>query len=153
MNVSVFKEFVRPLISSEENVTFASNLFSTPSELVIALAIIVSIVIVCALVFVAKKKQKRPADSIHQIEELPAMNGEEKMLSKGEPGSPQNVIELEELKGIGAKTAGKLKAVNIMTVSDLAKASANALSQKTGISEKLLSTWIEQANAYKTQEH
>ena len=52
MNVSVFKEFVRPLISSEENVTFASNLFSTPSELVIALAIIVSIVIVCALVFV-----------------------------------------------------------------------------------------------------
>jgi predicted flap endonuclease-1-like 5' DNA nuclease len=78
---------------------------------------------------------------------------EEKMFSKGEPKSPQNVIELEELKGIGAKTAGKLKAVNSMTVSDLAKALANALSQKTGISEKVLSKWIEQANVYKRTEH
>ena len=75
------------------------------------------------------------------------------MFSKGEPESPQNVIELKELKGIGAKTAAKLKAVNIMTVSDLAKASANALSQKTSISEKMLSKWIEQANVYKRTEN
>lgn len=151
MSTYVFEEFIKTVIASE-NTAFGSNsLFYIPSELVIALTIIVSIVIVCALVFVAKKK--RPLDFIQHFEEVPEITGEEKIISKGEPETPQSVIELEELKGIGAKTAGKLKAVNIMTVSDLAKASANALSQKIGISEKVLSKWIKQANAYKRTEH
>jgi hypothetical protein len=58
MNVYVFEEFVKTVISSE-NIAFGSiSLFYMPSELAIALVIIVSIVIVCALVFVAKKKDR-----------------------------------------------------------------------------------------------
>lgn len=58
--MSVFEEFVRTVISSEENIAFGSSLFSTPPELVIVLVVIVGIVIVCALVFVSIRKKKRP---------------------------------------------------------------------------------------------
>lgn len=67
---------------------------------------------------------------------------------KSGPENPQSTIELEKIKGIGTKTAEKLKAANITNVSDLAKASAGFLSQKTGLSEKSLSKWIEQARMY-----
>jgi len=57
MSMYVFEEFIKTVIASE-NTAFGSNsLFYIPSELVIALTIIVSIVIVCTLVFVAKKKR------------------------------------------------------------------------------------------------
>lgn len=111
MSASVFEEFVRTVISSEENIAFGSSLFSMPPELVIVLAVIVSIVIGCALAFVSIRKRKRPQNFIQQFEEVSAINREDKMILKWEPENPQSAMELEKIKGIGAKTAEKLKAV------------------------------------------
>ena len=111
MDVYAFEEFVKTVISSEENIAFGSSLFSMPPELVIVLAVIVSIVIVCALAFVSIRKRKRPQNFIQQFEEVSAINREDKMILKWEPENPQSAMELEKIKGIGAKTAEKLKAV------------------------------------------
>lgn len=67
-----------------------------------------------------------------------------------EIGAPVEVkavtpIDLTEIKGIGAKRAEKLKAIGVNTVQDLARFSPEELSEKTDISKKLLSNWIEQA--------
>jgi len=75
MDMYTFEEFAKTVISSE-NIAFGSiNLFYMSSEGVISLAIIVSIIIVCALAFVTKKKQKRPLESIQHFEKVPKTTG------------------------------------------------------------------------------
>ncbi len=70
----------------------------------------------------------------------------EKVLETKKPGEPKISIELTQIKGIGPKRVRELKAAGVKNVSDLAKRSAKDLSEKTGISIKLISEWIVQAN-------
>jgi len=62
-------------------------------------------------------------------------------------------IELTSIEGVGVKRAEKLKSHGVHSVQDLAKLDPKELSEKLQISEKRVTKWIEQANAYKTQEH
>ncbi len=70
----------------------------------------------------------------------------EKVLETKKPVEPKISIELTEIKGIGPKRVRELKAAGVKNVSDLAKRSAKDLSEKTGISIKIISEWIVQAN-------
>jgi len=117
-------------------------------EFIIVLALILSVVIICFIVFFAKKNQKRKPGITQQLEQKQLISQENKTLLENKLDNSQIGMNLEEIKGIGAKTAEKLRNANITTVTDLSKASANILSQKTEISEKLLSKWIELAKGY-----
>jgi predicted flap endonuclease-1-like 5' DNA nuclease len=119
------------------------NVYAQP-EFIIVLALILSVVIICFIVF-AKKNQKRKTEITQQLEQKQLISQENKTHLENKLDTPQIGMNLEEIKGIGAKTAEKLRNANITTVTDLSKASANILSQKTEISEKLLSKWIELA--------
>jgi len=56
-----------------------------------------------------------------------------------------SMMELTEVKGIGEKRKEQLKALNISSVEDLAKASAEDLASKLKISPKITGKWIENA--------
>jgi len=56
-----------------------------------------------------------------------------------------SMIELIKVKGIGEKRAEQLKALNISSVEDLAKVSAEDLASKLKISPKITVRWIENA--------
>jgi predicted flap endonuclease-1-like 5' DNA nuclease len=73
-------------------------------------------------------------------------------IGKPNPTSPKEAfeealhdLELTGIKGIGPKRGEILKAAGVNTVSDLAVSSAKDLSKKTGIYEKIISRWLEQA--------
>lgn len=108
------------------NVYRSTSLFGIPLELFIILVVIVGIAIVVGIVVAAIKNPK------------PTPLGEafEKAMQE---------LELTGIKGIGSKRSEELKAVGVNTVSDLATSSTKDLSQKTGISEKIISRWIVQA--------
>jgi predicted flap endonuclease-1-like 5' DNA nuclease len=53
--------------------------------------------------------------------------------------------ELTEVKGIGVKRAEQLKALGILSVEDLAKASAKDLASKLKVSPKITEKWIKNA--------
>lgn len=59
--------------------------------------------------------------------------------------TPQVTVELTEVKGVGAKRAEQLKAIGIVNVEDLAKASAEDLASKLNISQKIAERIIENA--------
>ena len=54
-------------------------------------------------------------------------------------------IELTRIKGIGPKRIARLNALQIMSVEDLMKFSAQELAEKLSISSKTTAKWIEQA--------
>jgi predicted flap endonuclease-1-like 5' DNA nuclease len=56
-----------------------------------------------------------------------------------------SMMELTEVKGIGEKRKEQLKALNISSVEDLARASADDLASQLKISPKITGKWIEQA--------
>jgi len=56
-----------------------------------------------------------------------------------------SMMELTEVKGIGEKRKEQLRALNISSVEDLAKASAEDLASKLKISPKITGRWIENA--------
>jgi predicted flap endonuclease-1-like 5' DNA nuclease len=60
------------------------------------------------------------------------------------PAQP-SMIELTEVKGIGEKRKEQLKALNVISIEDLAKASAEDLASKLNISPKITGKWIENA--------
>ena len=124
--VPPLQEVVRTVGLSERNKGCSVSVFGIPLELFIILVLIIGIAIVGSIVVLAIKKPK------------PASLGEtfEEALQE---------LELTGIKGIGSKRAEELKAVGINTVSDLAASSVKDLSQKTGISEKIISRWIKQA--------
>jgi len=70
----------------------------------------------------------------------PQMVKEEKELA-----APQVGRGLTEVKGIGVKRAEQLKALGILTVEDLAKASAEDLASKLKVSPKITEKWIKNA--------
>jgi predicted flap endonuclease-1-like 5' DNA nuclease len=55
------------------------------------------------------------------------------------------MMELTKVKGIGEKRKEQLKALNVSSVEDLAKASAEDLASKLKISPKITGKWIENA--------
>ncbi|MEM3703428.1 MAG: helix-hairpin-helix domain-containing protein [Candidatus Bathyarchaeia archaeon] len=62
-----------------------------------------------------------------------------------QPTPPPTGIQLTEVKGIGEKRAGQLKAIGINDAGELAKASAMELASKLKISQKIAERWIENA--------
>ena len=95
--------------------------------ILVLIIIIIGIVIAGAIIVVSVKKPK----PTQQLEEA-----FEEALQE---------LELTGIKGIGSKRADELRAVGVNTISDLATSSTKDLSQKTGIPEKIVSRWIEQA--------
>ncbi len=106
--------------------------------------------------------------SVHKenVEALKAMFGnlkkaEKKEAKVREAKKEKKVKEVEEgagvkvgtpltvLKGLGSKTAEKLKEVGIESVEDLAEEDAEALSKATGISASKLASWIDEAKKMK----
>jgi len=53
--------------------------------------------------------------------------------------------ELTDVKGIGEKRAGQLKALGILSLEDLSKASAKDLAARLKISQKITDKWIQNA--------
>ena len=56
-----------------------------------------------------------------------------------------SMMELTKVKGIGEKRKEQLRALNVSSVEDLAKASAEDLASKLKISPKITGKWIENA--------
>lgn len=127
MNVPSIQEVVRTVVSiMGNNVSGSVGLFGMPLELFLVLVVILGIAIVGSIIIIAIRKPK------------PTSLGEafDKALQE---------LELTGIKGIGPKRAEILKAAGVSTVSDLAASSAKDLSRKTGIYEKTISRWLEQA--------
>ena len=61
------------------------------------------------------------------------------------PTSSKPLTELDKIKGIGAKRIAQLNALQITSVEDLARFSAEDLAVKLKISGKITAKWIEQA--------
>jgi predicted flap endonuclease-1-like 5' DNA nuclease len=56
------------------------------------------------------------------------------------PATP--TIDLAEVKGIGEKRAGQLRAIGVNSVDELAKASAEDIATKLKISPKIVEKWV-----------
>ena len=127
MSVPSLQEVVRTVASiNGNNVSRSISLFGIPLEFFIILVVIVGLAIASGIVVAAIKKPKP----------MPLGKAFEEAMQQ---------LELTGIKGIGSKRSEELKAVGVNTVSDLATSSAKDLSQKTGISEKIISRWIVQA--------
>jgi hypothetical protein len=59
----------------------------------------------------------------------------------------QSDLDLTKIKGIGPKTIELLKTIGITSISDLLKVTPEDLAEKTGISPKIVSKWLEDAKA------
>ena len=57
----------------------------------------------------------------------------------------KSALDLTDIKGIGSKRVETLALAGVKNVSDLSNSSIPSLSSRTGISEKLLLQWIQQA--------
>jgi len=62
------------------------------------------------------------------------------------PPIVESRLKLTMVKGIGPKKAEQLKRLRIDTVEHLAKVSAKRLSAKTGVSQKAVRRWIQEAD-------
>ncbi len=58
------------------------------------------------------------------------------------PAKVDTLMELTQVKGIGEKRAEQLKALGILSVADLAAASAETLAEKLQVSQKITSQWV-----------
>jgi len=54
-------------------------------------------------------------------------------------------LEIAEVRGIGPKREGQLKAIGVQSIEDLTKASAEGLATKLKISPEVTGKWIEEA--------
>ena len=66
-------------------------------------------------------------------------------LSKGAP-TPEILVALTEVKGIGQKRFEQLKAIGIDSAKKLAESEPKEIAEKLGVSEKTSSRWIKNAN-------
>jgi len=111
---------------------------------------------VLGLLFIGLGYSQRPKPKPTAITPLPAPPSpqpvqptvteivvEEKPVTIIEPAPTK--LELTEVKGIGEKRAGQLKALGINSVERLAEASAKDLAEKLKISPKITGKWIEDA--------
>ena len=54
-------------------------------------------------------------------------------------------LEIADVKGIGSKREGQLRAIGVNTVEDLAKASAEELAEKMKTTPEITGKWIKEA--------
>lgn len=79
---------------------------------------------------------------------LHAKNVEElKRLAKQKPApeKKEKVVKLEEIKGVGPKKAQQLAKAGVKTANDLLKANLKEVSEKSGISTKVLEKLVREA--------
>jgi predicted flap endonuclease-1-like 5' DNA nuclease len=107
--------------------------------------------VVLSLLFIGLGYSQRPKTEAMVIEAPPAPTvpttvTEEKteIIMEAAP----SVKALTEVKGIGEKRAEQLKAINISSMEDLAKASAKDLATKLEISPKITRKWIGNAKKH-----
>jgi len=78
--------------------------------------------------------------------------GEEKAIQsttrdeKSEVGVIDVEVSLTDVRGVGRKRSEGLKDIGINSVEDLAECKIDDLAEKVGVSEKIISTWIENAS-------
>jgi len=72
-------------------------------------------------------------------------------LSKEEP-TPETLVGLTEVEGIGQKRFEQLKAIGIDSVKKMAESDPKEIAQKLGVSEKTFSRWIKNVNNLLTKE-
>jgi hypothetical protein len=96
MIVPVFGEFVRTVISSEENITFGSSLFSMPHGSGYCSRRNCEHRYLLCTRFRFNQEEKRPQNFTQQFEEVAEINGEEKMILKWELGNPQSAWNWKE---------------------------------------------------------
>lgn len=75
----------------------------------------------------------------------PIKKGDKEKSEESKPITPVHPIALTSIGGIGVKRAEKLESCGVSSVQDLAKCDARDLSDKLQVSEKRVSTWIEDA--------
>ncbi|MEM2677003.1 MAG: helix-hairpin-helix domain-containing protein [Candidatus Bathyarchaeia archaeon] len=88
----------------------------------------------------AKKVEVQPETAVATTQAVPK---EEEKSPKERPSIA--MLDLTEIKGIGAKRAEQLKTLGITSVESLAKASAEDLASKLKVSRKTAKKWIEDA--------
>jgi DNA-binding protein len=77
---------------------------------------------------------------------IPVVNNKEKEKSEeAEPMNSSQSIALTSIGGIGVKRAEQLRSYGIDSIKNLADCDAKDLSEKLHVSEKQVSTWIENA--------
>jgi len=69
-----------------------------------------------------------------------------------EVSTPETLVGLTEVKGIGQKRFEQLKVIGIDSVKKLAESDPKEIAEKLGVSEKRFSRWIENANNLLTKE-
>lgn len=108
----------------------------------LAIVIVVIVVAVIAYYFALAKKGGKEKAAVRETrrEETPV---EEK---KPEVAAPKTFIELTKVKGIGPKWSERLKNAGVNSADELAKCNSKDLAEKLGISEKIVSRWIRNAN-------
>lgn len=90
----------------------------------------------------AKNEEKPPQpQEITEASMTPQLSSPQQVLSN--LSKPQ--MELTRIKGIGPKRVAALNALQIMSVEDLTKFSAEDLSEKLKIPSKITIKWVEQA--------
>ncbi|MEM2875782.1 MAG: helix-hairpin-helix domain-containing protein [Candidatus Bathyarchaeia archaeon] len=104
--------------------------------------ITVLVIVVAAIVYYltsTRKKVKEVVTNEVSIQEAP------KEEIKPEVAAPVQ-LELTRVRGIGPKWSEKLKAVGIDDVRELAKCDPKNLAENVGVSEKITSRWVKNAN-------
>jgi len=95
---------------------------------------------------------KSAAEKIKEAKGKILQAGEEKAIQSTTKDEKPEVrvvkvgMSLTDVRGIGRKRSEKLRDIGIDSVEDLAKCKINDLVEKIGVSEKIVSTWIENAN-------
>ena len=105
--------------------------------------VIFALLLVVLLYYYLSTRKKRMVEG-ETVREAPIK--EEKLRETVREAS----LDLTEVRGIGPKRAQKLKDAGISSVRELAKSSED-LAQKIGVSEKIVSKWIKNANEILTE--
>jgi len=94
---------------------------------------------ILGLIMIALGRKKE-----HQLLVEPIVERKVRKRPRDEPADLGMDITL--VRGIGPKWSGEMKAVGIDSIHELAECDPEDLAQEVGISEKMASTWIENAN-------
>ena len=109
-----------------------------------ALTIVIVIVVAAAIAYYYNlaKKGRRGETALQEtrVEEAPVEE------ETPETAAPETFIELTEVKGIGPKWSERLKSAGVKSADELARCDSKDLAKKLGVSEKIVSRWIRNAN-------
>ena len=110
----------------------------------VALAVVIVVIVaaVIAYYFTLAKKRRKEEAAVQEtrVEETPIEE------EKHEVAAPKTFIELTKVKGIGPKWSERLRNAGVNSADELAKCNSKDLAEKLGVSEKIVSRWIRNAN-------